>query len=71
MLTKVNEQYRVNGLHSEKCQRMGDVFSCEIKERLDSIGGEPAGCPCEQPKKGKLKKARAISLCVSYGTAIR
>ncbi len=51
MLIQVNEQYRVNGLHSKKCQRMGDVFSCEIKERLDSIGGEPAGCPCERPKK--------------------
>ncbi len=45
------EEYRANGLQPEKCHRMGDVFSCEIKERLDSMECEPTGCPCEQPKK--------------------
>jgi hypothetical protein len=52
MAIQVDEQYRANGLHSEKYQRRGDAFFCEIKERLDSIGGEPTGCPCEQRKKG-------------------
>ncbi len=43
------EQYRENGLNPEKCQLIGNVFSCEIKDRLDAMNDEPRGCPCEKP----------------------